>query len=54
VPSDASHALAAARPDLVTMETFTVARHTKLWNYDETRWTTAIRDWVRAQGLARD
>ncbi|MCM3501854.1 alpha/beta fold hydrolase [Microbacterium sp. P26] len=54
VPSDASHALAAARPDLVTMETFTVARHTKLWNYDEMRWTTAIREWVRAQDLARD
>ena len=54
VPADASHALAQARPDLVTMETFTVARHTKLWNYDETRWTTAIQDWVRGQGLARD
>ena len=52
VPSDASHALAKARPDLVTMETFTVARHTKLWNYDETRWTRAIQDWVRARGLA--
>jgi alpha-beta hydrolase superfamily lysophospholipase len=54
VPSDASHALAAARPDLVTMETFEVARHTKLWNYDETRWVTAISDWVHARGLARD
>lgn len=54
VPSDASHALAAARPDLVTIETLHVARHTKLWNYDETRWVTAISDWVRAQGLARD
>lgn len=54
VPADASHALAAARPDLVAMETFTVARHTKLWNYDETRWVTAISEWVRARGLARD
>ncbi|MDQ1177872.1 S9 family peptidase [Microbacterium sp. SORGH_AS_0421] len=54
VPADASHALAKARPDLVTMETFTVARHTKLWNYDETRWTTAIQDWVRGQGLSRE
>ncbi|WP_150956612.1 alpha/beta hydrolase family protein [Microbacterium testaceum] len=53
VPSDASHALADARPDLVTMETFSIARHTKLWNYDETRWSTAIQDWVRRQGLAR-
>ncbi len=54
VPADASHALAAARPDLVTMETFEVARHTKLWNYDETRWVGAISDWVRARGWARD
>ena len=54
VPSDASHALAAARPDLVRMETFAVARHTKLWNYDEERWTRAIQDWVRAQGFATD
>ena len=53
VPSDASHALAEARPDLVTMETFQVARHTKLWNYDEARWTDAIRTWVRARGLSR-
>ena len=52
VPSDASHALAAARPDLVTMETFAVARHTKLWNYDERRWTRTITDWVRSQGFA--
>ncbi|KTR87696.1 alpha/beta hydrolase [Microbacterium testaceum] len=52
VPSDASHALAAARPDLVTLETFEVARHTKLWNYDETRFTRVIQDWVRQQGLA--
>lgn len=53
VPADASHALAAARPDLVTMETFDTARHTKLWNYDETRWIDAIRSWVRGQGLSR-
>ncbi|SIR55987.1 S9 family peptidase [Microbacterium sp. RURRCA19A] len=54
VPSDASHALADARPDLVMMETFGVARHTKLWNYDETRWTRVIQDWVRARGLATE
>ena len=48
VPSDASRALAAARPDLVTLESFTVARHTKLWNYDETRWTNAITAWALA------
>lgn len=46
VPSSASHELAAARPDLVTFDPFTVARHTKLWNYDEARWTRAITDWA--------
>lgn len=51
VPSDASHSLAAARPDLVTMPRFTVARHTKLWNHDQMRWTTAIEDWLTSLGL---
>ncbi|MEJ1087463.1 alpha/beta fold hydrolase [Microbacterium sp. Mu-80] len=54
VPADASHALAEARPDLVTMPTFGVARHTKLWNYDQDAWTSAITEWMRANGLARD
>ena len=52
VPADASHALQEARPDLVTMPRFTVARHTKLWNYDQTGWTTAITEWLDAQGLS--
>lgn len=52
VPADASHALRDARPDLVTMPAFSGARHTKLWNYDETGWTTAIRDWLRGQGFS--
>ncbi|GAA3645155.1 alpha/beta hydrolase family protein [Microbacterium marinilacus] len=51
VPSSASRALADARPDIVTLEGFTVARHTKLWNYDESRWTAAIRGWLAANGL---
>jgi alpha-beta hydrolase superfamily lysophospholipase len=46
VPSSGSHELAAARPDIVTFSPFTGARHTKLWNYDEERWTSAIRDWA--------
>ncbi|MGO1411584.1 MAG: alpha/beta hydrolase family protein [Microbacterium sp.] len=54
VPVDASRALAEERDDLVTMPRFAVARHTKLWNYDEARWTTAIRDWLAAQGLAQE
>ncbi|MFD5225528.1 alpha/beta hydrolase family protein [Microbacterium sp. NPDC058342] len=52
VPSDASHALATARPDLVTMRAFAVARHTKLWNYDQSRWTGAITRWMTEQGLS--
>ena len=47
VPSSASHALAAARPDLVELQSFETARHTKLWNYDQQRWTRAIEDWLR-------
>ncbi|QTV79735.1 alpha/beta hydrolase family protein [Microbacterium sp. NIBRBAC000506063] len=54
VPSDASHALAEARPDLVTMKAFTVARHTKLWNYDQQGWTKAITDWLSGNGFLND
>ncbi len=46
VPSDGSVALAAARPDLVRLERFAVARHTKLWNVDERRWNRAIEQWL--------
>lgn len=46
VPATASRALAVARPDLVTFEAFEVARHTKLWNYDRSRWEGAIRSWL--------
>lgn len=52
VPSGASHALAEARPDLVTFEGYTTARHTKLWNYDPERWTRSISEWLRARGLS--
>lgn len=51
VPADASHALAAARPDLVTLASFRVARHTKLWNYDAQRWEDTIRDWLDAHRI---
>jgi len=53
VPSSGSHDLAAARPDLVTFARFGVARHTKLWNYAETRWSKAILDWLSARDGAR-
>ncbi|MGI0490157.1 hypothetical protein ACN4EK_32810, partial [Pantanalinema rosaneae CENA516] len=48
VPSDGSVALARARPDVVTLEHFAHARHTKLWNYDRARWERAIATWLRS------
>ncbi|WP_442575685.1 alpha/beta hydrolase family protein [Microbacterium sp. F51-2R] len=51
VPSDASHELAVRRPDLVEMQVFEVARHTKLWNYDQDRWSESIRSWLDRHGL---
>lgn len=50
VPSTASHALAEARPDIVSYEEFTVAGHTKLWNYDRDRWNSAIAKWLTTIG----
>lgn len=47
IPATASRALAQARPDIVTFEEFHTARHTRLWNYDEIRWNTAIDRWLR-------
>jgi alpha-beta hydrolase superfamily lysophospholipase len=52
VPIEGSAALAAARPDVVRLERFAVARHTKLWNFDAERWERAIRVWLADQGLA--
>lgn len=46
VPSTSSRLLAEARPDIVTFVPFQVARHTKLWNYDEKRWNDSISDWL--------
>lgn len=46
VPATASRALAVARPDIVSFEAFTTARHTKLWNYDSVRWNAAISRWL--------
>src|SRR6478735_11295084 len=52
VPSDASHDLVVARPDLVDLKVFEVARHTKLWNYDQERWSDSIRNWISDRGLS--
>lgn len=51
VPSDASHALADRRPDLVELDVYTGARHTKLWNYDQERWSARISQWLTERGL---
>ncbi len=48
VPSDASRALATIRPDIVQLEVFEVARHTKLWNYDRARWERVVGAWLGA------
>jgi alpha-beta hydrolase superfamily lysophospholipase len=51
VPSTGSRRLAEERPDLVTLVPFSIARHTKLWNYDRDRWNAAIGAWLDAQAL---
>lgn len=50
VTSRGSRALAAARPDLVTFEAFDTAQHTRLWNFDQERWTSAVRRWLNTLG----
>ena len=37
---------------VVTMPRFAVARHTKLWNYDQTGWSAAITRWLAASGFS--
>jgi pimeloyl-ACP methyl ester carboxylesterase len=51
VPPDASRALAQARPDLVEYREWTIARHTKLWNFDRTRYEQQVRDWLDQRGI---
>lgn len=46
VPSTASRALAAARPDIVTFVPFADARHTKLWNHAPQLWNASISAWL--------
>jgi alpha-beta hydrolase superfamily lysophospholipase len=48
VPSSASHDLARARPDIVTLRVAHRARHTKLWNYDSEWFDTQIMSWLRS------
>jgi alpha-beta hydrolase superfamily lysophospholipase len=51
VPSTGSRQLAEARPDLVTLVPFSVARHTKLWNYDRGAWNGAIAGFLEKLDL---
>ncbi|MDJ0350428.1 alpha/beta fold hydrolase [Cryobacterium sp. PH29-G1] len=46
VPATGSHRLADRRPDIVTFVAFAQARHTKLWNFDPTRWNAEIASWL--------
>lgn len=46
VPVGPSQRLAAARPDLVTMEHWDTARHTKEWNLDPQRWERSVAEFV--------
>ncbi len=50
VPPYASRELALLRPDIVTFDEFTVARHAKLWNYDPERFTEDLRGWLERLG----
>lgn len=52
VPITASRLLAAARPDIVTFEAFSVAGHTKLWNFDPVRWNSAIAQWLASPAVS--
>ncbi|MEA5454304.1 alpha/beta fold hydrolase [Sinomonas sp. JGH33] len=51
VPFGPSALLAGRNPEMVTLETFRKARHTKEWNVDPERWEVAIASWL-AQTLA--
>ena len=48
VPVGPSLELARARPDLVTMDHWDTARHTKEWNLDPERWERSVADFVSA------
>lgn len=46
VPVGPSLELAKRNPEMVTLETFRHAKHTKEWNVDPERWETAVRSWL--------
>ncbi|GGB21367.1 alpha/beta hydrolase [Flexivirga endophytica] len=50
VPYAPTAALAAARPDLVQLETWDVARHCREWNVDPDRWERLVAEFCSARG----
>jgi hypothetical protein len=38
----------------VTLAPYVEARHTKLWNYDEKRWSDLLRSWIVGRGLGSE
>lgn len=46
VPPAGADQLARLRPDIVSQIRFNGAGHTRLWNYDESRWNAEISDWL--------
>ncbi|MDP9885083.1 pimeloyl-ACP methyl ester carboxylesterase [Sinomonas atrocyanea] len=46
VPVGPSLELAKRNPEMVTLETFRHARHTKEWNVDPERWESVVRSWL--------
>lgn len=49
VPVGPSISLATKRPDLVRLELWDQARHTKEWNVDPQRWDAAVRDFLSVE-----
>lgn len=46
VPISPSLAVAQARPDLVWLEEWAVARHCRLWNTDTPRWEESVQEFI--------
>lgn len=46
VPATGSRRLAELRPDLITFVPYSVARHTKLWNYDPDGFARYVTEWL--------
>ncbi|HYI33617.1 MAG TPA: alpha/beta fold hydrolase [Glaciibacter sp.] len=46
VPATGSRRLAELRPDIITFVPYSVARHTKLWNYDPHGFTRHVTEWL--------